>query len=254
MCGRYTHLLTWRELVEFSRLGEPPGGGVADIEGPPEPAEFKKRYNQAPTEIAPVVRIKNGTPRARPGSRTGRRELVILRWGWGKMKVTPRELINARAEKLGTPPYVEAFRLRRCLIPVSGFYEWRKMPSGRRAPHWIGMKDRSPLGLAGIWKEITNAKTGEPLDAYVIVTCSPNELMERLHDRMPLTIDPADYDRWLSADPQPLDLLKPYPAERMTAYEISTRINKPGYDAPDILDPVPPMADGGGPATPQLPL
>jgi putative SOS response-associated peptidase YedK len=116
------------------------------------------------------------------------------------------------------------------------------------------MKDRSPFALAGIWKEITNAKTGEVLDAYLVVTCSPNELMERLHDGMPLIIDATNYDRWLSADPPPLGLLKPYPAERMTAYEISTRINKPGYDAPDILDPVLPVADGGGPATPQLPL
>ena len=112
MCGRYTHLLTWCELVEFSRLGEPSGGGDGSDDGPPEPAEFKRRYNLAPTENAPVVRIKNG-----------RRELVILRWGWGKMKVTPREWINARAEKIGTPPYVESFRLRRCLIPVSGFYD-----------------------------------------------------------------------------------------------------------------------------------
>jgi putative SOS response-associated peptidase YedK len=111
------------------------------------------------------------------------------------MKVTPREWINARAEKPGTPPYVESFRLRRCLIPVSGFYEWRKTPSGRRAPHWIGMKDRAPFALAGIWKEITNAKTGELLDAYLVITCAPNELMAQLHNRMPLIIDPTDYDR-----------------------------------------------------------
>jgi hypothetical protein len=78
--------------------------------------------------------------------------------------------------------------------------------------------------------------------------------MAQLHDRMPLIIDTADYDRWLSADGPPLDLLRPYPAEGMRAYEISTKINKPGYDAPDILDPVPSVADAGGPATPQLPL
>jgi putative SOS response-associated peptidase YedK len=116
------------------------------------------------------------------------------------------------------------------------------------------MKDRAPFALAGIWKEITNAKTGELLDAYLVITSAPNELMAQLHDRMPLIIDPADYDRWLSADAPPLDLLKPYPAERMTAYEISTKINKPGYDAADILDPVPSVADAGGAATPQLPL
>jgi putative SOS response-associated peptidase YedK len=105
------------------------------------------------------------------------------------MKVTPREWINARAEKIGTQPYAESFRLRRSLIRVSGLYDWRMTPSGRRAPHWIGMKDRAPFALAGIWKEITNAKTGELLDAYVVITCAANALVEQLHDRMPLIID-----------------------------------------------------------------
>jgi len=238
MCGRYTHLLTWKQLVEFSRLGEPAAAG----DDPPEPAAFRQRYNLAPTESAPVVRIK-----------VDKRELVVLRWGWGKMKVTPREWINAQAEKVATPPYRESFRLRRCLIPVSGYYEWRKMPSGRRAPHWLGMKDRSPFALGGLWKEITNAKTGELQDAYLVITCAPNELTAQVHDRMPLIIDPANYDRWLSADQPPVDLLKPYPADRMEAYEVSTKINKPGYDAPDILDPAAPSPDGD-PTAPELPL
>jgi len=140
MRGRYTHLLTWGELVEFSRLGEGPLL-------PPEPAEFKKRYNQAPTETAPVVRIKNG-----------RRELVMLRWGWGKMK-NGNERINARSEGIATSgAYAQSFRLRRCLIPASGFFEWRKLPSGRRAPYWIGMKEKEPFALAGSRRSLPTRK------------------------------------------------------------------------------------------------
>jgi putative SOS response-associated peptidase YedK len=140
MCGRYTHLLTRGEIIELYGLTASGGGGGGDGGGPPpEPADFKKRYNQAPTEVAPVVRIKNG-----------RRELVMLRWGWSKMK-NGNEWMNVRSEGIATAgAHSQSFRLRRCLIPASGFYEWRKMPSGRKAPHWIGMKGKAPFGLAGI--------------------------------------------------------------------------------------------------------
>ena len=194
MCGRYTHLLTWGELVEFSRLGEGPP--------PPEPADFKKRYNQAPAEKAPVVRITDG-----------RRELVMLKWGWGKMKKPfSKEWVNARSERIATnPAYAQSFRLRRCLIPASGFFEWRKMPSGRKAPYWIGMKDKAAFALAGLWKGLADPKTGELQDRYLVLTCPPNELAAELHNRMPVIIDVADYDRWLSAEDPRVDLVRPYP-------------------------------------------
>jgi putative SOS response-associated peptidase YedK len=237
MCGRFTHLLTWAELIELYGLTS------GEATPPPEPEEFRQRYNQAPTEQAPVVRIKSG-----------RRELVMLRWGWGRPSWSPnREWINARSEGIDSArSYAESFRLRRCLVPASGFYEWRKMPSGRRAPHWIGMKDHAPFALAGLWKEMLDPRTGELQDRFVVLTCAPNELMAQLHDRMPVIIGAPDYDAWLSSDPPPLDLLRPYPAEAMTAYEISTKINKAGYDQPDVIDPV--SISGGGPAAPELPL
>src|SRR5215475_1330500 len=168
MCARYTYLLTWGGFVELYGLtaGESSGGGDGEGGPPPEPADFKKRYNQAPTEMAPVVRIKNG-----------RRELVMLRWGWGKMK-NGNEWINARSEGAATSgAYGQSLRLRRCLIPASGFYEWRRMESGRKAPYWIGMKDKAPFALAGLWKEMVDPKTGELQDCYVVMTCAPNDFM-----------------------------------------------------------------------------
>jgi putative SOS response-associated peptidase YedK len=135
--------------------------------------------------------------------------------------------------------YAQYLRQRRCLIPASGFYEWRRMPSGRKAPYWISMKDKAPFALAGLWRELADPKTGELQDRYLVLTCNPNDFMAELHNRMPVIIDPADYNRWLSAAPPPLDLLRPFPAERMTAYEIGQPINRRGYDAPDIIDPAP---------------
>ena len=85
-----------------------------------------------------------------------------------------------------------------------------------------------------------------------MITCQPNPLLAAIHDRMPLIIDVPDYDAWLSADPPPLHLLRPFPGERMMAYEVSTKINKAGYDEPDILDPAPRTDEGS--AAPELPL
>ena len=217
------------------------GGGSDDAGPPPEPAEFKKRYNQAPTELAPVVRVKNGG-----------RELVMLRWRWGRMS-NGNEWINARSESVATSDaYAQSFRLRRCMIPASGFYEWRRMPSGRKAPYWIGMKDKGPFALAGLWKELADPKTVELQDRYLVLTCPPNELAVELHNRMPVIIDVADYDRWLSSEVPPVDLLRPYPAEKMTAYEIGQQINRRGYDTPDIVDPVPAPNESRG--APELPV
>jgi len=126
------------------------------------------------------------------------------------------------------------------------------MPSGRKAPYWIGMKDKAPFALAGLWKELADPKTGELQDRYLVLTCPPNELAAELHNRMPVIIDVADYDRWLSSKVPPIDLLRPYPAEKMAAYEIGQQINKRGYDAPDIIAPALPRDEGQG--APELPL
>ena len=114
------------------------------------------------------------------------------------------------------------------------------------------MKDKRPFALAGLWKELADPKTGELQDRYLVLTCPPNELAIGVPNRMPDIVDAGDCERWLSSEVPPVDLLRPYPAEKMTAYEIGQQINRRGYDAPDIVDPVPPRTRAKAP--PELPV
>jgi putative SOS response-associated peptidase YedK len=219
MCGRYSHLLTWRQIVELYRLlGEP----VA-------PNNFEPRYNIAPTQKAPVVR-----------ERGGKRECVMLRWGlipfWAKDAKIAYKTINARAETVATAPsFRAAFKARRCLIPTSGFYEWQKTAGGKQ-PYLIGFKDGRPFSFAGLWESWKDKSSGETVESYTIITCPPNKVAASIHSRMPVIIHPTDFDRWLSAPAPPVALLKSYPPAEMTAYAVSKAVNSPKNDRPDLIE------------------
>jgi putative SOS response-associated peptidase YedK len=223
MCGRYTHRYTWQQIVELYRLSEP---AVA-------PNDFRPRFNIAPTQTAPIVR-----------ERGGRRELVMMRWGlipfWAKDPKIGNRLINARAESVpDKPAFREAFMARRCLVPTSGFYEWLKSPGGRQ-PYCIGFKDGRPFALAGLWESWKDRQSGERLQTFTIITGEPNEVAGKIHDRMPVIIDPADFDHWLTAAVPPADLLKPYPGAEMAAYPVSKAVNSPAPDDPSLIEPLSP--------------
>jgi putative SOS response-associated peptidase YedK len=179
---------------------------------------FQPRYNVAPMQMVLIVRA--------PGSQ---RELVPMRFG---LAGPQGQLINARAETVATKPtFRESFRQRRCLVPADGFYEWQR-DGKRKQPFFIGMKDCSGFAFAGVWQG----------DAFAILTTQANELVAPLHDRMPVILDPADYDRWL--DPAtPLDqlpALNPYPADRMEAFPVSPRVNSVTNDDARCLEPIKP--------------
>ena len=221
MCGRYTHRYTWSQIVELYRLTEP---AIA-------PNDFIPRYNLAPTQMAPVVR-----------QRDGKRELVMLRWGlipyWAKDAKIAYKTINARAETVATAPsFREAYGARRCLVPASGFYEWMKTPGGKQ-PYLIAFKDSRPFAFAGLWERWKDRESGERIETYTIITCEANRLVKDIHSRMPVIIDPADFDRWLSAQEPPADLLKPYPAAEMTAFPVSKSVNGPALDEPSLIEPL----------------
>lgn len=192
-------------------------------------------YNVAPQSFQPVVRLSPDT---------GERELTIMRWGlipfWSKDSKMAFNTINAKAETIAaSPAYREAAKHRRCLVPADWFYEWKKLDAKKKQPYAIGMKDDCIFAFAGLWDRWKDKSTGQSLETYTVITTDPNELMEPIHNRMPVILHRKDYERWLAvADPAqlPLDLLRPYPAEEMKAWPVSqdvgnVRNNRPFFGA-----------------------
>ncbi|MBN8958775.1 MAG: SOS response-associated peptidase [Rhizobiales bacterium] len=189
------------------------------------------RYNGAPGQEHLVIRVNR---------KTGERSLDPIKWGliphWCADPKGGRKPINARSETVGTlPVFRDAYRARRCILPVDGFFEWQVTTSGKQ-PYAIGMKDRAPFGIAGLWE---NWKTpaGEWMRTFAVVTVPANALLARLHDRMPAILDPQDYERWLSDEENPRGVLRPFPVERMQMWPISERVNSVRNDDAKLLEP-----------------
>jgi putative SOS response-associated peptidase YedK len=216
MCGRFNLRVNPALLAEIFQLTREP--------------DIHPRYNIAPTQQVAVVR------RADVG-----RELSMLRWGlvpsWAKDVKIGNSLINARAETVATKPaFRAAFKARRCLIPATGFYEWKKTGKAKQ-PFHIEMKDGQPFAFAGLWEFWKG--DGEPIESCTIITGEPNEVARGIHDRMPVILPEEEYDRWLDLK-APADALQelfvPYPAAEMHGAPISTRVNSPRYDGPECLE------------------
>jgi len=166
---------------------------------------------------------------------------------WCKDPSGGRKPINAKSEAVAMlPTFRNAYQRRRCILPVDVFYEW-KATKGRKQPYAIAMKDRSPFGIAGLW-ENWNDPRGEWVRTFAVLTTPANELVGTIHDRMPAVLAPADYDRWLGAEPDPRDLLRPFPSELMVIWPISTRVNSPSNDDPELLDEIE-LAEGAADET-----
>lgn len=195
------------------------------------------RYNIAPSQDVPVVRLKR--------DRSGR-ELAMVRWGlvpsWADDPKIGYRLINARAESVAKKPaFRDAFKKRRCLVPANGFYEWEKRDGGKQ-PWLIRAKGGALLAFAGLW-EIWRPPDGEPLQSCTIVTCAPNALAGRFHNRMPVILDAADHERWLSGEPEEAStLLGPCPDDRLEAWPVSPQVNSPKHDDANLITPLTPPA------------
>ena len=225
MCGRFTAKLTWQQLHDLYEIAVP--------EPRQDDLDLKPRYNIAPSQTVPVVRLNPA----------GRRELALLRWGlipsWSKDPKIAYRTINARAETIATAPaFRAAFKKRRCLVPASGFYEWKKLDDGKQ-PYYIGMRDGAPFAFAGLWERWDKGES--PIETFTIITGEPNSLLAEIHNRMPAILDPNDYDAWLSAADTaiPQALLQPFPAQLMTAHPVSKRVNTPKNDDAALIEPVP---------------
>lgn len=207
--------------------------------GAEAPEALRPRYNLAPTQTIPLVRVEDG-----------RRRFALARWGlipsWAKAMDSGYSTINARAETVATKPtYRSAFKHRRCLVPADGYYEWQAQAQSKsKQPWFIALKDGQPMGFAGLWERWTSPE-GEALESCCIIVTEGNDLMRPIHDRMPVILDPSCWDAWLDPeikDPSFLQaLLKSYPAEAMTARPVGRQVNNPRHDAPDCLEPAPPQ-------------
>ena len=242
MCGRYrapgepadaagsTARTDWRELFYELDLS------TAD------------NYNAAPTQVLPVVRL----------GRDGKPETAMLRWGlvpsWARDDKIASKLINARSETVAEKPsFRTAFKRHRCLVPMRGFYEWqaRTTPQGRPAklPHYIYVREASLFAAAGLHEHWRDGD-GKPVETFCILTTDPNGVTESVHDRMPAILDEAAADAWL--DPAtPADrlqaVLRPYPAERMDKYPVSSRVGNVRNNDERLVEPLAlPVDEPGG--------
>jgi putative SOS response-associated peptidase YedK len=210
MCGRYAlHSLIEDIQKHFSLFDD---------------IRFRPGFNMAPSLNLPVVREQQG-----------RRELALCRWGlvphWMRAD-KGHHPINARAETITEKPFFrDAFRRRRCLVPINGFYEWRR-GAKRKQPYYFKLPGTELFALAGIWDRRNTP--GGPEDTFAIITTGANDIMRPVHDRMPVVLEKSDYNRWIeSGDP---DLLQPFPGD-MECFPVSTEVNSPAHDGPSLIEP-----------------
>jgi putative SOS response-associated peptidase YedK len=196
---------------------------------------YPPRWNGAPSQELLVIRRNHDT---------GKVSLDPLRWGlipyWSKDPKGGRKPINAKFETVDKlPMFRDAYRRRRCILPVDGFFEWKAIKGqNAKQPYAIGMKDGQPFGIGGIWENWKDPASGEWIRTFAVITTDANELVAEIHDRMPLILSPTDYTRWLSDEADPRDLMRPYPSEPMRMWPISMRVNKPENDDPSIVEPI----------------
>jgi putative SOS response-associated peptidase YedK len=220
MCGRYRRTTSEEEIARQYHFPIPPQ------------LDLPISYNIAPTENVLAIRRN---------PETGERTLDALRWGlipnWAKDEKIAYKTINARVETVDTAPsYREAFKKRRCLIPADGFYEWRKVLGGK-IPYHVQMKDNRPFVFAGLWEGWKPHGAEDWIRTYTIITGEPNELVREIHTRMPVILPEDKLDAWLSGEAGK-EILVPYPADEMTVWPTSPRVNTPKDDDPGILEPI----------------
>lgn len=219
MCGRYAITLPPKAMQMLFGFVEQPN--------------FPPRYNIAPSQPVPVVRIDHGE-----------RHFTLMRWGlipgWAK-QAPATLLINARAETIAEKPsFRGAFRHRRCLFPADGFYEWQARKGGAKQPYFISRADGKPMAFAGVWETWMPAD-GSEIDTCAIVTTEANATLRPIHHRMPVVLDEADWEAWLDPTNRADDiapLLRPSPDDRLTAWPVSTDVNAVANDEAHLIEPI----------------
>lgn len=219
MCARFTLIASKEEVARLFGLDEPP--------------EIEPRFNIAPTTAVQAAIHDEGDGLV----------LTRLRWGlvpqWAKDPAIAQKLINARSETAAEKPsFRSAFRKRRCLIPASGFFEWRP-EGGNKQPYYVHRPGGQVFAMAGLW-EVWSQGDAE-LRTCTILTTAASEDVARLHDRMPLILEADDFGLWTDPD-APIEavqtLLAPLPAGSLESHAVTTKVGDPRYQAPDTVEPI----------------
>lgn len=237
MCGRYAH---YKGLDRDARAALR-DGEFSDIGLEWDPSYlFEPRFNVAPGQPGLVIRNRDGVGLASP-----------LRWGlipfWAKDERIGYRTINARSETAASKPsFREAFVHRRCLVLANGFYEWMKVPGQKwKQPHYIHAPERDQLMLAGLWERWRPHDGREPIETFTILTTEPNHVVVRLHDRMPVILDPADYEAWLDPsldDARALQaFLRPAPDTLLATYPVSRFVSNANNEGRECIEPLEPL-------------
>lgn len=234
MCGRFSMHLPTKTIAEFFMSLQ-----LNDVQ---------PRYNIAPTQgVLACLQLPD---------QPGKRQLFFLHWGlipqWAKERDIAHKLINARGETLASKPsFRGAYAYRRCLIPASGFFEWQKRGKAKQ-PIYITSALNQPLAFAGLW-EHWSGPDGEEITSCTIITCEPNDVMSPIHNRMPVILAQADFERWLDptlTNSKSLDpLLVPCPNEWLTTWPVGRHVGNVHNDDARCIQPIDP-----GPQEEQLSL
>ncbi len=217
MCGAFSVIHPFRDLSQRFNAGY--------NDSPVDP-----RYNVRPSQ--PIPTILNTDPE----------EIVYTQWGIHPFydKTGKMFFINARNDSMIKPTWKKMVQEQRCLILADGFYEWQKQPDSKlKVPYRFELKDKEPFAFAGLYQYELDNK-GNKVPHSVIITTTPNEVVESVHNRMPVILTPTSEKEWLNPDLETediIELLQPYPANKMVSYPISTLINKPSNDSSDIIKP-----------------
>ncbi|MEK6579570.1 MAG: SOS response-associated peptidase [Bdellovibrionota bacterium] len=229
MCGRAYQTFTEDELA-LRYLTE------RSKRRPIPPIKFN--FNLAPTQISPIILVQDGD-----------RRIGLFRWGiipfWAKdvQSASKYSLINAKSEEITEKrSYKVPFQKQRCIVPVSGFFEWKKSGVSPKSPFAIQAKDHSILSMAGIWEHWKSKDSEEEVWSFSIITTSPNSVIKKIHDRMPVILEPSEEAQWLNPENQNVialkKALKPCPDSLLEAYEVSTLVNSPKNNRKEILEPL----------------
>jgi len=223
MCGRYS--LAW-DTEELARHF------AVTVAMP----TLTPRYNIAPQQHAPVVF---------DDAEGGERRVALFRWGlvpfWADDPSIGNRMVNARGESVAVKPaYRAAARYRRCLVPAGGFYEWREV-GGKKQPFYFVPREERPIAFAGLY-ERWEGDAGEVVDSYTVITTDANATLAPIHDRMPVIVEPANYDRWLDPETRNVEdvreLLRPAPDDLLEARAVSRRVNRATEDDAQLIEPI----------------